>query len=155
MLIGSVTFTTSPPWAILLRRARTACGWRHSKEVRKLIFFFFFLVKYFTSVAFSVDLLTAVVDTDYYNWAVFVQCSQDGGENRLVPQRKPLQKRLMTTLEPNLFFWLSCPLGLLRFCLHGWSFTWNWPLSWPTTALGSCLKGWRHMKLALTWSILL
>ncbi len=46
---------------------------------------FIFFLKYFTFVAFSVDLLTAVVDTDYYNWAVFVQCSQDGGENRLVP----------------------------------------------------------------------
>jgi hypothetical protein len=54
------------------------------KGGEKANFFRLFFVKYFTFVAFSVDLLTAVVDTDYYNWAVFVQCSQDGGENRLV-----------------------------------------------------------------------
>ena len=33
---------------------------------------------------FTVNLLTAIVDTDYENWAVFVQCMQEGGKNRLV-----------------------------------------------------------------------
>ena len=30
----------------------------------------------------SVNLLTAVVDTDYENWAVFVQCMQEDGKNK-------------------------------------------------------------------------
>jgi hypothetical protein len=64
-------------------------------------FCLFFSLDYFTFVAFSVDLLTAVVDTDYYNWAVFVQCSQDGGENRLVPCLLLLQSRPMSNFWPN------------------------------------------------------
>ena len=30
----------------------------------------------------TVNLLTAVVDTDYATWAVFVQCMQEGGKNK-------------------------------------------------------------------------
>ena len=35
----------------------------------------------------GVNLLTAIVDTDYDNWAVFVQCMQEGGKNRLVQHK--------------------------------------------------------------------
>ena len=35
----------------------------------------------------SVNLLTAIVDTDYENWAVFVQCLQEGGKNKFLSTR--------------------------------------------------------------------
>jgi len=35
----------------------------------------------------GVNLLTAIVDTDYENWAVFVQCMQEGGKNRFLSTR--------------------------------------------------------------------
>ena len=35
----------------------------------------------------GVNLLTAVVDTDYENWAVFVQCMQEEGKNRFLSTR--------------------------------------------------------------------
>ena len=38
-------------------------------------------------VIFLVNLLTAIVDTDYENWAVFVQCMQEGGKNRFLSTR--------------------------------------------------------------------
>ena len=35
----------------------------------------------------GVNLLTAVVDTDYDNWAVFVQCMQEEGRNKFLSTR--------------------------------------------------------------------
>ena len=35
----------------------------------------------------SVNLLTAVVDTDYDNWAVFVQCMTEDGKNKFLSTR--------------------------------------------------------------------
>merc|ERR1712154_5904 len=35
----------------------------------------------------GVNLLTAVVDTDYDNWAVFVQCMQEDGRNKFLSTR--------------------------------------------------------------------
>ena len=35
----------------------------------------------------GVNLLTAIVDTDYNNWAVFVQCLQEDGKNRFLSTR--------------------------------------------------------------------
>jgi len=35
----------------------------------------------------GVDLLTAVVDTDYNNWAVFVQCINEAGQNKFMSTR--------------------------------------------------------------------
>ena len=35
----------------------------------------------------SVNLLTAVVDTDYANWAVFVQCMTEDGKNKFLSTR--------------------------------------------------------------------
>ena len=35
----------------------------------------------------GVNLLTAIVDTDYDNWAVFMQCMQEGGKNRFLSTR--------------------------------------------------------------------
>merc|ERR1712183_896051 len=35
----------------------------------------------------GVNLLTAVVDTDYENWAVFVQCMEEGGTNKFLSTR--------------------------------------------------------------------
>ena len=34
-----------------------------------------------------VNLLTAVVDTDYDHWAVFVQCMQENGRNKFLSTR--------------------------------------------------------------------
>ena len=35
----------------------------------------------------GVNLLTAVVDTDYDHWAVFVQCMQEDGRNKFLSTR--------------------------------------------------------------------
>ena len=47
----------------------------------------------------GVNLLTAIVDTDYDNWAVFVQCMQEGGKNRLVT---PSSTSIMATITLSL-----------------------------------------------------
>jgi len=50
----------------------------------------------------GVDLLTAVVDTDYRNWAVFVQCVEEGGENRFMSTRVMSRKTDLSAQD-----WLS------------------------------------------------
>jgi len=44
----------------------------------------------------GVNLLTAVVDTDYDNWAVFVQCMQENGKNKFLSTRVMSRSQSLT-----------------------------------------------------------
>ena len=44
----------------------------------------------------SVNLLTSVVDTDYDNWAVFVQCMTEDGKNKFLSTRVMSRDKTLT-----------------------------------------------------------